>query len=86
MGNVKNGGRQDYVCAGCGDIIEKGTTHTRTGNAPNFKRYHDACVGKKPATTDAVATETGAEAAGTTEPVTEPAPVPATPPKKPKKH
>ena len=58
MATVKRGGREDYLCAGCGEIIEKGKPHVRKGNSPNFKRFHEGCVDKKPATAEAPAPET----------------------------
>ena len=39
---VKNGGRTDFVCDGCGEIITKGTAHLRAGNSPEFLRFHNA--------------------------------------------
>ncbi len=62
---VKKGGRVDYVCDGCGEIIEKGTPHNRAGNSPNFKRYHEACEAKPKA-------EPIVEPVVTEEPVVEP--------------
>ena len=44
MVKVARGGRQDYLCEGCKEIIEKGTPHVRKGNSPNFKRYHEKCA------------------------------------------
>ena len=46
MADVK-GGRQDYPCGGCEEVIAKGTPHVRMGNSPNFKRYHEGCVPAK---------------------------------------
>lgn len=37
---VRNGGREEYTCKGCGKVIPAKTPHWRTGNSPNFKRYH----------------------------------------------
>ena len=58
MATVKRGGREDYLCTGCGEIIEKGKPHVRKGNSPNFKRYHEGCVDKKTETTEAPAPTT----------------------------
>ena len=45
MALVKRGGRQDYICEGCGKLIPKKTSHVRNGSSP-FKRYHPECLPK----------------------------------------
>ena len=42
---VKKGGRTDYICTGCGEIINKKEPHLRAGGKP-FKRYHRQCAPK----------------------------------------
>ena len=59
MAQVKRGGRQDYLCDGCKELIAKGTPHARKGNSPNFKRYHEGCASNPDPVTEAPAdTET----------------------------
>ena len=42
---VKKGGRQDFTCAGCGQVIEAKVPHLRAGGPP-YKRYHQGCETK----------------------------------------
>jgi len=82
---VKRGGRVDYVCDGCGEIIDKGTEHMRAGNSPNFKRYHTKCAAKAEKASAAktakeAAAKAKAEAAAKAKPVVKPAVKPAVKP------
>jgi len=52
--DVKKGGRQEYICAGCGLPIAKGEPHKRTG-AGTFKRYHPDCLPDPKAKTESKA-------------------------------
>ena len=42
MVEVKKGGRVEYTCAGCQEVIKAKEPHLRGGGKP-FKRYHKGC-------------------------------------------
>jgi len=41
---VKKGGRQDFVCSKCGEVINKREPHYRQSGGKDSKRYHKTCL------------------------------------------
>lgn len=41
---VRTGGRQDFTCSKCEEVINKGEPHYRESGGKNSKRYHKACL------------------------------------------
>jgi hypothetical protein len=40
---VKKGGKQDYTCATCSGVIQKGEPHMRQGSKSPYIRTHMTC-------------------------------------------
>lgn len=57
---VKRGGRQDYICNVCGDVIKKGETYNKiikkTGTE-KYERYHMKCTPITPGTSPETSSE-----------------------------